>query len=139
MYNGKFGELKAKELWQGLTMTESGGIDDRNGIDGYLYGKKIQVKYDGTISKTGNIYVELYEKSAGHIDQDWRASKIAADSYIFITSGEAYLISVNAIAEAVKSLSNDNALKCRAISETSIGFLIPLNKISVSEKKHYKL
>ena len=135
MNKGKFGELKAKELWPELTLTENGGVDDKNGIDGYLHGRKVQVKYDDTISKTGNIYIELYEKSQGHKDQEWRTSKVNADSYVFVTSGNAYLITVNELADAVKTLSDNNDLKCRAISETSIGFLIPLDKIHVSERR----
>ena len=133
--NGKLGELKAKELWPELTLTESGGVDDRNGIDGYLHGKKVQIKFDRTISRTGNIYVELYEKSLGRADQEWRTSKVNADSYIFITLNKAYLITVNALAEAVKTISNNNELVCRAISETSIGFLIPITKIHLKEIK----
>ncbi len=131
---GKLGELKAKELWPDLILTESGGIDDKNGIDGYLHGERVQIKYDGTISRTGNVYIELYEKSIGHIDQEWRTSKVNADIYIFVTINKAYLFSVNELVGALKILSDNNELICRAISETSIGFLMPLNKINGVEK-----
>jgi len=134
--NGKLGELKAKELWTELILAESGGVDDKNGIDGYLNGEKIQIKYDGTISRTGNIYVELYEKSVGNVSQAWRTSKVAADNYIFVTSNAAYFITVNDLAEVIKSLSSSGNLVCRAISETSIGFLIPINKIKNIKREY---
>ncbi len=133
---GELGEKIVKELWPDLKLTESGGVDDKNGIDGFLNGKKIQIKYDATIARTGNIYIELYEKTINRAYQEWRTSKVNADSYIFVTIGNAYLITVNALAEAVKTLSLSGELKCRAISDTSIGFLIPISKIKISEVKH---
>jgi len=133
--NGEYGEKKAKELWPELMLTKNGGIDDKNGIDAYLYGRKIQIKYDNKIQQTGNIYVELYEKSINRTDQPWRTSKVNADNYIFVTVDKAYLVSVNDLAVAVKNLSNSNELKCKAISDTSIGFLIPISKIKIDKVK----
>ncbi len=135
MNNGELGERIAKQLWPELIPTEPGGVADRNGIDGFLFGKKIQIKYDSMIAKTCNIYLELYEKSVNRSDQEWRTSKVNADSYIFVTTDKAYLITVNDIVCAIRELASAHTLQCRAISETSIGFLIPLDKVFIMETK----
>lgn len=125
--NGKFGEEKAAELWPDLRLTENGSIDDRNGIDGYLNGKRVQIKFDRRISKTENIYREVWEKS--YPEQKWRHSKVNADIYIFVTTDKAILIPVDELAKAERNL------ELIQISATSMGFLIPISKIKNCEIK----
>ena len=59
--NGDKGVYIARELWDELELTQQGGIDDKNGIDAYLNSESVQIKYDGTIANTNNIYHEIYE------------------------------------------------------------------------------
>lgn len=130
MNNGELGEKIAKELWV-LTLTESGGAEDKAGIDAWEDGETIQIKYDGTIAKTGNVYHEIYEKSKGHTEQEWRSSPHNVKQYIFVTEGFAIKIRTNELAMI------ERHLRLIPISDTSMGFLIPMGKIKEREIKEW--
>ena len=109
-----------RSLWPMFRRTVSGGLEDKRGIDGYLNGKSVQVKYDERIVQSGNIYHEIYEKSAGNPSQEWRKSPGLVDGYIFVTRDRAFKLSVDELAQLEEGKS------LRAISQTSMGFLIPI-------------
>ena len=112
----------ALHLCPRLRLTEHSALDER-GIDGWLDGKSIQIKGDQTIALTGNIYHEIYEKTRGNEQQLWRASPHSAQVWIFITDGFAILTSMNALCLA------EIGLGLKKISETSVGFLVPIRKM----------
>ena len=129
--DGRQAELRAVQLWPELRLVPSGGIEDRRGIDGYLNGQTVQIKYDATIAKTGNNYHELWEKTAGRPDQEWRHSPGLAELYMFLTDEFAMIVSVNnlALAERNKRLTQ--------ISPTSMGFLIPIAELGYYEGRQW--
>lgn len=126
---GELGERMAKQLWPELEMTLPGSELDKSGIDAYLGNETVQIKYDGTIAKTGNVYHELYEKSVNHPKQEWRSSPHNVKQYIFCTNGFAIKIRTNELTRI------EQGLILIAISDTSMGFLIPLSKIISYEKR----
>lgn len=119
-------------LWPSLTLTSCGGYEDKNGIDAYDNGKSIQIKYDRMIAETRNIYHEFYEKTKGKPDQEWRPSPHQAQIYIFVTQGFAVRISIDYLARAERDL------RLILINETSMGFLIPLLRLTDCEIKSYE-
>lgn len=127
--NGQLGEQMAKQLWAELEMVEPGSKLDRSGIDAYLDGESVQVKYDGTIAKTGNVYHEIYEKSVNRLEQEWRASPHNSKQYIFCSGSFGLRIRTNELARI------EQGLTLTAISATSLGFLIPIGKIVDYEKR----
>ena len=120
-------------------MTVSGGTEDKKGTDGYGFGlfgeDRVQIKYDQRIAASGNIYHELYEKTKGNPSQLWRASPHAAKWYIFTTVGLAWLVATDVLAQAEKGR------QMIQISDTSMGFLIPLAAIEKygAERKEHEL
>ena len=125
---GKYGEYIAKQLWPSLElMTE--GERNRTGVDAIDDGIELQIKYDSAISRTNNIYHEIWEKTKGKPEQQWRSSPHKVDGFIFITEGFAIRISSNELALA------EIGLPLIKISETSIGFLIPIKTLSNYELK----
>lgn len=129
MNNGGLGEKMAQALWPELQLTENGSELDKNGIDGYLNGETVQIKYDKTITKTGNIYHEIYEKSKGHPEQDWRASPHNIRQYIFCTDGFAIRVRTSELAGAEQNM------KLTKILDTSMGFLIPIGTVKAEIRK----
>ena len=145
---GQAGEMKspsddigryiAKLLWPGLWFVEEGSFWDLYGIDAYLGPDSIQIKHDRRIARSGNLYHEIYEKSANAPWQPWRKSPGIAASYIFTTETTlefiAFKVAVDslAIAEEGRSLVaiNPNEGEC-----TSMGFIIPLAEIKTEIHK----
>lgn len=127
--DGRQAELKATQLWPELRLTPSGGTEDRQGIDGYFNGQAVQIKYDATIAKTGNIYHELWEKSVNNPDQEWRHSPGLVDLYIFLTDRFAVMATVNSLALAERDR------RLTQISPTSMGFLIPIAELGYHESR----
>lgn len=126
---GNFGEETAAKLWN-VKLVERGSDEDKSGVDGYLEnGVSVQIKADQKITKTGNLYHEIYEKSIAHSDQTWRHSPNNAQVIIFVTNGVAYKIATDDLALAEKGLP------LTQISETSMGFLLSLDRIRKFEKK----
>ena len=82
------GTIIAKMLWPALGLNAERSFWDLYGQDGELDGKTIQIKYDHSIARTGNLYHEVYEKSALNDSQQWRKSPGVADAYIFCTEDE---------------------------------------------------
>jgi hypothetical protein len=132
------GKLIAKQLWPELTLTKDGSPEDRRGIDGYLNNNKVQIKYNHRIVYSGNLYHEIYEKTANRPDQDWRKSPAEADVYIFITELKdnytGYLVTLNELAskeigKTLRGISPNNG------ALTSIGFLLKLGAISKETRK----
>lgn len=123
----------AKTLWPELALEPEGSFWDKYGIDGYLSGNQMQIKFDRRITLSGNIYHEIYEKSANRPEQPWRKSPGIATHYIFTTETSTYimgiLIPTNSLAEAETSKPliaiNPNDGDC-----TSLGFIIPYPDIS---------
>ena len=119
----------ALSLWPHIKVTPEGGREDKAGTDGYGFGlfgeERVQIKYDETIAKTGNVYHEIYEKTKGRPDQPWRVSPHYASWYIFATLTHAWLVPVDVLArlEAGKQL--------RQISPSSMGFLVSEQALAV--------
>ncbi len=81
---------------------------------------------------SGNIYHELYEKSAYHPEQPWRKSPGIASNYIFATENSnivmGYLVTVDTLAKAeigklLTLIMPNNGY------ETSIGILLPIRTL----------
>ena len=121
---GRRGAQIARRLWPSIRLLHEGEAEDRNGTDAILGPLRVQIKTDATIARTHNLYVELFEKTAGKPQQRWRCSPSKADRYIFVTEGFAVWVDVDRLAAAIAA-----AGELRDISETSIGILVPLNKV----------
>ena len=125
MKTGQRGVTIARFLWPHLKLVEQGGDEDRRGTDGYGFGlfgeEKVQIKFDARIAQSGNVYHEIWEKTKGRPDQGWRPSPHDARWFIFVTEGNAWLISTDTLARV------EIGLRLTKISETSAGFLIPLS------------
>jgi hypothetical protein len=125
----RFGEDIAVKIWN-VKLVERGSDKDRSGVDGYLdNGLSVQIKADQRITKTGNLYHEIYEKSIGHYEQAWRHSPNNAQVIIFVTNGVTYKVNTDDLAVA------ENGLPLTQISETSMGFLLSVDRIRKCEKK----
>jgi len=131
------GRVIAKLLWPELVFNAEGTFWDKYGQDAALGKLTVQVKCDGRIARSGNIYHEVYEKSALNDSQPWRKSPGVADAYIFCSETDlqylGWFVLVDALAKA------ELGLKLTAIfpnggAMTSMGFIIPLSAI-VSEKR----
>jgi len=124
---GRRGVAIARYCWPHLKLTVSGGAEDKKGTDGYGFGlfgeDRVQIKFDGRIAESGNIYHEVYEKTRGRPDQQWRASPHQAKWYIFTTVGHAWLAPTDALAQI------ENGLRLTRISDTSMGFLFPEERL----------
>lgn len=96
-YIGQMGESIAKIIFPCLEVTQR--FEDKNGLDGRIEGKTIQVKADQRIEESGHIYHEYWEKSIGHPEQPWRRSPSPVDLYLFVTAGLYVYISANALAK----------------------------------------
>lgn len=100
--------------------------ENKEGTDGYLHKgwpeeKKVQVKYDETIEKTQNLYKEEFEKT--YPWQDWRKSPCDADVIFFISTKAIYKVDIQEIEKMKRYIG------LKQISDTSKGYLIPLQKI----------
>lgn len=126
------GKNLAIRLYPEIILTGDGDFDDVQGIDGRIKNKTIQIKYDTSITDTHNIYHEIYEKSVGNEQQEWRSTFGKAEHYLFITDTEnqtwGIIIPVNDLAKAEVNrplrLINPNGN-----GRTSIGFIIPVKEI----------
>ena len=122
----------ARQLFPGLIIEPPGTWWDRAGIDGFLDGEPVQIKFDGRMALSGNIYHEVYEKSAYHPEQPWRTALGKVTHYIFTTEDTleivAVLLSVDslAVAERGKPLQ---CIKPNLGAATSLGYLIPCGQI----------
>ena len=118
---GELGRQMAKRLWASINLVENGSPIDKMGVDAYDGNRSIQIKYDETMARTENIYHEIYEKS--YPAQLWRNSPHKCDAYIFCTIGYALRVSQNELTktEIGRTLTQ--------ISETSVGFLIPIKNV----------
>ena len=121
---GRRGLLIAKRLWPQLVLVEEASSTDKAGQDAYFRAGnvKVQVKTDETMAETNNLYIELYEKTEGRSEQRWRHSPVDAGAYIFVTRGFAVIVGVDALANAIIGIP------ARQIRDTSIGFLLPLER-----------
>ena len=125
------GENIAVGLFPGLDLNPTGGLDDLAGVDGYLHGIPVSVKYDERIDESNNIYHELYRKSPGHPEQKWRFSVNAAKYEIFITKTRGIKVHVNELAIAERNTPLTQILA------TSMGFLIPIEKLNCCEVRYF--
>lgn len=126
----ELGEKIAKALWAEITLERPGSFSDRErGIDGWLNGKSIQIKYDRKILETRNIYDEYWEKTKGHPEQtSWRQCRRNAKLYIFTTGGEqkpAYGIMLTKDALEIAEWGRH----MQPINPTSLGYIIPIHDI----------
>ena len=154
MPNGKDGDMTvrnifktnrgveiARILWPRLELVPEGSYWDKYGIDAHLDGETVQIKFDNRIALSGNIYHEIYEKSAYHHEQLWRKSPGIAENYIFTTelatSILGYLIKVDILAicetgKVLKTIYPNNG------EATSMGFLIPVHTIECVKRQQPK-
>ena len=127
------GTIIAKMLWPALGLNAERSFWDLYGQDGELDGKTIQIKYDHSIARTGNLYHEVYEKSALNDSQQWRKSPGVADAYVLCTEDETtwigYYVPINALAE-VESGRPLTAIYPNGGARTSLGFLVPLERLT---------
>lgn len=131
------GRQIAKLLWPDLTFNAEGNFWDRYGQDAALGKLTVQIKYDSRIATSGNLYHEIYEKSALNDGQRWRKSPGVADSYIFCTETAtdyiAWFVLIDALAKAEEGrkltaiFPNDGA-------KTSMGFIIPISALTVVKR-----
>lgn len=132
MRDGQRGEALAREHWVGLWFPPRGGVEDKAGIDAYLgrpdgY-RSVQIKYDRTMARTGNVYFELYERTKGTLGQSWRPSPHAASHFLMVCDEFGILVPVDALAPLVVGR------RVSKILETSIGVLVPIAELKpVSE------
>lgn len=124
----------AKLLFPELIIEPPGTWWDRVGIDGFLGEDAVQIKFDGRIALSRNIYHEIYEKSAYHPEQPWRVAVGKVTHYIFTTEDateiRAILLSVNELAE----IERNKPLRCispNTGAPTSSGFIIPYDEIAL--------
>lgn len=136
---GRRGFKIASRLWPTLRPIEEGSESDRNGQDAVcrLNGLRVQVKADSRIAQSGNLYLELYEKTAGRPDQPWRCSPAKADVYIFVTKNVAYWVPVDSLAKAIVG----SCVKMLTVEghETSIGLLIPVASVNPKTVRAHNL
>ena len=118
---GELGRLMAKKLWSSITLVQNGSSIDKMGVDAYDGNQSLQIKYDETMSRTKNIYHEIYEKS--YPAQLWRNSPHKCDAYIFCTVGYAIRISQDELTKV------EIGHILQQISKTSVGFLIPIKDV----------
>lgn len=134
-------EQIAKTLWPNLILEERGKRNDFYGCDGYLSGDRVQIKYDSAIPRTGNIYHEIYEKTASKPSQNWRTSMAKVAWYIFTTETQTQImgwkISVNELAKAEMNMALEPITPNYAYC-TSIGFIIPLTKLKYEHRAKSK-
>ncbi len=110
-----------------------GATKDRRGIDAIYNFENIQIKGDKTIDATKNLYHEYYEKTKGRPDQPWRRSPAPVHRFIFVTSGLLVSIPIQVMAKL------EIGLRITAISDTSIGALIPLRTVPKNYCFHHDL
>ena len=107
-------------LWP-LRWAETGGKEDRGGVDGWLGDTPVQLKTDTEIARSGKLYFEILEKTKGQPGQHWRPSPVAPGAtYIFISQGLALRIPSRAYIQAKQGRSMSE------VNETSQGYLIPI-------------
>lgn len=113
----------------GLRLEHDQRTNQYEGVDAYsASGKRIQVKHDDRILKTGNVYVELGKRpfsndASRSAYKPFRAKPWSADAYVFVCGSTAFLAPVEALLEAMVGEP------VTQIRETSIGVLIPLAKL----------
>jgi hypothetical protein len=129
---GLWGQRVVGKLWPDIYLSNNGHLLDKAGIDGFYGTRPIQIKTDDTITETGNLYLEMWEKTIGNEHQDWRCSMSKAEIYIFVTHHEAVMVETDELAKAAKGKP------IRQIKETSIGVLIPKTEIQILEAKRIK-
>ena len=125
----------AKALWPDLELGVEGDFWDKYGQDARMAdGRTIQIKFDHRIALSGNLWHEVYEKSALNDAQPWRKSPGVADAYIFCTETlyriVGYFVPVDTLAKAEMGMN----LKCIRPNNglpTSMGFLIPIASLPV--------
>jgi hypothetical protein len=130
---GNYGVEVACSLWPGLEPVDGGSALDLQGCDAWLSRMRVQIKWDETIAKSGNIFHEHYEKS--YEAQPWRVSPGIASIYIFVTIGEAHLIAVNEL--AVRECNKPMRELTVKGQKTSMGILIPLKEFAIIDSRTY--
>lgn len=132
---GKRGADLARRWWPDLKMTAKFSRDDCDGIDAWLHGDGVQIKYDRRAPETGNIVHEIYEKPPNEPEAPWRGVGKRATWYIFVNELWALKVGTDALARAeigMKLVSINNG-------GTALGFIIPAVTFFGSEgwEAHY--
>ena len=122
---GKRG-VEIAAMWWPIKPTGQFSYDDCSGIDAWLDGEPIQIKYDGLSNETGNVLHEIYEKDPGHPEQPWRGLGQKAKWYIWVNEEWALKVSMDSLAqkEVGRTLRSTNN------GGTSLGFLIPATELT---------
>ena len=102
---------------------------DKKGTDILCNSLKIQVKWDKTIEKSGNIWFEQFEKSVGKEYQEWRPTPSDADLYIFGTNKKGgikwYYFPLKTLLKACRGMDMSD-INVNGKGITSRGFLLKL-------------
>lgn len=145
---GQAGEMKsptddigryiAKLLWPELWFVPEGSFWDLYGIDAFFGSDSVQIKHDRRIVRSGNLYHEIYEKSANTPWQPWRKSPGIATSYIFTTETTLEFMGVKVAVDSLAIAEEGRSLVAISPNEgecTSMGFIIPMTKIKAEIHK----
>lgn len=122
----------AKQLFPKLAIEPLGTWWDRVGIDGFLDEEPTQIKFDGRMALSGNIYHEIYEKSANHPEQPWRTAIGKVTYYIFTTENQLEIIAIKISIDKLAEAERDKTLLCLSPNRgapTSLGYLIPYTEL----------
>lgn len=119
---GRRGVDIAKHWWPDLKETAQFSPEDICGVDAWLDGQPVQIKYDLRSANTGNVVHELYEKPPGRPDDPWRAVGQKAQWYIWANDQWAIKVSVNRLA----IWEMDRPLRSTNNGRTSLGYILPV-------------
>lgn len=122
----------AKQLFPELIIEPPGTWWDRAGIDGFLGDETVQIKFDGRMALSGNIYHEIYEKSAYRPEQPWRVSVGHVVYYIFTTEDSTEIRAILLPTDKLAETERNKVLRrlCPNLgAPTSLGFLIPYEQV----------
>jgi hypothetical protein len=86
----KYSQFIAKLVYPNIKFTAYASEEDRRGIDAYLSGHTVQLKWDGTIGLSNRLWDEIRAKEKGHPEHQWHKAKRTAEFYLFVTQNATY-------------------------------------------------
>ena len=89
----------------------------------------IEIKYDGRINKTGNLYIETFNPRSKGKKGFFYFTKADFLYYIDAITDKCYILKLSVLRDYIKK--NDSFLKIGGTSDGSKGFLLPLSKAPI--------